>query len=230
MSAPKPVDLGTIVRTFQAIPELKTAGALAGATALHHEHLENRMGRYSFDIDLQNQSEEMESIHRRFSLQTRKKLSLVSKLSEEIYEYQTRIANRIVRIEISRPYLRHRRTYQASKHIAGLFVVSLPDLLFAKVSAFSTRGLPRDLIDLFAVDQQKSISWQKLLEQATRAEDNDYSPTEFHRKLKQHHAECAESRYREELPVSNSPTAAALKQFLKKLLVANQKVALATLE
>jgi hypothetical protein len=86
------------------------------------------------------------------------------------------------------------------------------------------------LIDLFAVDQQKSIHWQKLLEQATRAQDNDYNPTEFHRKLKQHYTDCNQPRYWEELPVSNSPTAAALKQFLKKLLVANQKVALATLQ
>ncbi len=230
MTPARPVDLGAIVRTFEAIPELKAAGALAGATALHHEYLENQMGRYSFDIDLQNQSEDMETIHRRFSAAAKKKLTLVSRLSDEFYEYQIRMGREVVRVEISRPYLHHRKQYRPSKHVEGLLVVSLPDLLFAKVSAFSTRGLPRDLIDLFAAHQQMKIDWHKLLIQATRAKDNDYNPKEFHGRLDQHRHECSGAGYWEELPVTNPPAISALKLFLEELSSVNQKTAQATLE
>ena len=67
MKPPRPLDLDAVVRTFEAVPELTAAGALAGATALHHEHLENRVGRFSVDIVLQNQKETVEVVDRRFS-------------------------------------------------------------------------------------------------------------------------------------------------------------------
>ena len=152
MKPPRPLDLAAVVRTFKAVPELTAAGALAGATALHHEHLENRFGRFSFDIDLQNQTEPVEAVDRRFSSTARKTLRLISRLNQDIYEYEARVGRRIVRVEIARPYLRHRRKYLPSRHVTGLMVVSLADLLLAKVSAFSTRGFPRDLIDLLAAD------------------------------------------------------------------------------
>src|SRR2546429_1558459 len=120
MKPPKPVDLQTIIRTFEAIPELAGAGAFSDANALYLEHIEDQLGRFSLDIDLQNQDVEIETIHRRFSPQTKKNLILVSRLSTEMYEYETRIGNQTVRVEIAKPYLRHRRKYQASKHVAGL--------------------------------------------------------------------------------------------------------------
>lgn len=58
-------------------------------------------------------------IHRRFSAQTGKKLRLASRLSADMYEYQTRVAGQTFRIEIAKPYLRHRRKYQPSKHVPG---------------------------------------------------------------------------------------------------------------
>jgi predicted nucleotidyltransferase component of viral defense system len=227
---PKPLDLNTVVQTFEALPELARAGVFAGANALYLEHIENPLGRFSMDIDLQNPTEDIETVHRRFSAQTKKKLVLVSRLSDEIYEYQTRIGRRIVRVEIARPYLRHRRKYQTSRHVPGLAVISLADLMFAKVSALSTRGFSRDLIDLFAVDQQRNIDWPKLLRAAARAPDNDYNPTEFHRRLKWHHRECAKPGYVNDLPVSKPPDPTALRQFINRLLAANQAVVEDTLK
>jgi hypothetical protein len=109
-------------------------------------------------------------------------------------------------------------------------VVSLADLMFAKVSAFSTRGFARDLIDLFAVDQRRSIDWQELLAQAARASDNDYNPAELLRKLQSHHDECVKPAYARELPVQRPPAPAALREFIDRLMAANQAVAQATLK
>ncbi len=229
MKALKPLDLPMVLRTFAAIPGLAGAGAFAGANALYLEHIENSLGRFSLDIELQNQTEEVEAIHRRLSPQAQKKLKLVSRLSAEMYEYQARVGGQTIRIEIARPYLRHRKKYQPSKHVAGLAVVSLADLLFAKISAFSTRGFGRDLIDLFAVDQQRDIDWQELLAQAARASDNDYNPAEFLRKLQSHHRECVRPVYVRELPVRHPPTPAVLREFIDRLMAANQAVAQATL-
>lgn len=67
MKALKPLDLPMVVRTFAAIPGLAGAGAFAGANALYLEHIENSLGRFSLDIDLQNQTEEVEAIHRRLA-------------------------------------------------------------------------------------------------------------------------------------------------------------------
>ena len=229
MKRPQPLDLAAIVRTFEAIPELKSAGALAGATALHHEHLENRLGRFSFDIDLRNQRESVAAIDSRFSPATRRKLRLISRLNEDLYEYESRFARRIVRVEIARPYLRHRSQYRPSRHVPGLQVVSLADLLFAKVLAFSTRGLPRDLVDLLAAHQQKGIDWEALLLRAANSTDNDYNPAEFHRKLKRHQRECRAAEYWEELPVTKPPSRRELQEFIEALVRANRSVARSSL-
>jgi hypothetical protein len=224
-----PVDLPTVIRTFEALPELAGAGAFAGANALYGEYLENPLGRFSLDIDLQNQTEDIEAVHRRFSPQTLKKLVLVSRLSSEMYEYQTRLGTQTVRIEIAKPFLRHRKPYQPSKHVPGLAVVSLPDLLFAKVSAFSTRGFARDLIDLFALDLQRHIDWQGVLTQAARAPDNDYNPAEFFHKLQWHDRHCAATSYAEELPVAKPPPPSTVRVFIQRLRAANRAVAEKTL-
>jgi len=225
MKAPKPLNQQMVVRTFEAIPELAGTGAFVGANALYLEHIENPLGRFSLDINLQNQTEEIEAIHRRLSPQALKQLKLISRLSAEMYEYQARVGGQIIRIEIARPYLRHRRKYQPSKHVSGLVVVSLADLMFAKVSAFSTRGFGRDLIDLFAIDQQRSIDWPELLAQAANASDNDYNPAEFLRKLQEHLRECSKPAYARELPVTSPPAPAILRAFIERLKVANQAVA-----
>lgn len=230
MKPPRPVDLPIVLRIFREVPELARAGALGGANALYLEHLENPCGRFSFDLDLQNQTDEIETIHRRFPPQARGKLHLVSRLNSEMYEYEARIGAHVVRVELARPFLRHRKKYQPSRHVPGLEVVSLSDLIFAKVSAFSTRGFGRDLLDLFAVDQQRKVDWRKLLIQAARASDNDYNPTEFHRKLKQHHRDCSKTEYLEELPATNPPSASVLRLFINRLLAANQIVTRDTLE
>jgi hypothetical protein len=154
----------------------------------------------------------------------------VSRLSDEIYEYQARVGKRVVRIEIAKPYLRHRRKYQPSRHVPGLAVISLEDLLFAKVSAFSTRGFARDLIDLFAVDCQRKIDWVKLLRQAARAPDNDYNPTEFHRKLKWHYCECSKRKYVDEMPVAKAPNSLQFRRFIQRVLAANRTVVKETLK
>jgi len=103
------------------------------------------------------------------------------------------------------------------------------DLMFAKVSAFSTRGFARDLVDLYAIDQQRKIDWKALLAQAGRASDNDYNPAEFHVRLQLHGRECATAGYREELPVTNPPPVNAFRLFMKRLQAANQAVVRKTL-
>ena len=143
MKAPKPLDLPTVLLTFEAIPELAGAGVFAGANALYLEHIENPLGRFSLDIDLQNQTEEIEAVHRRLSPQARKKLKLA---------------------------------------------------------------------------------------QAARASDNDYNPAEFLRKLQSHHRECVKSAYAQELPVRHPPAPTVLREFLDRLMAANQAVAQATLK
>jgi predicted nucleotidyltransferase component of viral defense system len=229
MKAPKSLDLLTVVRTFQAIPELATAGAFTGANALYLEYIENPLGRFSLDIDLQNQGEQIEVIHGRLLRRTQGRLKLVSRLNPELYVYEARIGSQTVRIEIGKPYLRHRKKYQLSKHVPGLLVVSLADVMFGKVSAFSARGFARDLIDLFAIDQQRGIDWRRLLAQAARASDSDYSPAEFLWKLQLHSRECPKPSYAQKLPVRHLPATDALREFIERLMATNRAVAQAIL-
>ena len=222
-----PPDLAAIVRVFAEVPALAGAGALAGATALHHEHLENRLGRFSFDIDLQTSAEDLESVHRR--LGSAPTLRLLSRLNEGLYEYEARAGRRVVRIELAKPYLRHRRGYEPSRHVPGLAVVALADLLFAKVSAFSTRGFPRDFIDLYAVGSERRIDWEKLLRTAARASDNDYSPAEFAARIVESVQAIRDGGFFEELPVRKPPSPDALCGFADTLARANSRVAQALL-
>jgi hypothetical protein len=92
------------------------------------------------------------------------------------------------------------------------------------VSAFSTRGFARDLLDLLAIDQQRAIDWRRLFAQAARASDNDYSPAEFHRKLREHERDCAKRTYADQLPVARLPDVPTLRRFIQRLLAANQQV------
>jgi hypothetical protein len=90
---------------------------------------------------------------------------------------------------------------------------------------FDPRGFARDLIDLFAIDQQRSIDWRKLLAQAARASDNDYNPAEFLWKLQSRRRECAKPAYAEELPLRHPPAPAMLREFIERLMGANRAVA-----
>ena len=108
-------------------------------------------------------------------------------------------------------------------------MVSLADLVFAKISAFSTCGFARDLIDLFAIAQQGDIDWTELLAQAARASDNDYNPAEFLRKLQSHRRDCSKPVYAQELPVRRPPIPTALREFVERLMEANKAVARLTL-
>lgn len=224
----QPADLAAIVRVFTKVPALATAGALGGATALHHEHLENQLGRFSFDIDLQTRTEELETVHRRLQAGS-SKLRLLSRLNEGLYQYQARVGGRVVRVELARPYLRHRRRYEPSRHVPGLEVVSLADLLFAKVSAFSTRGFPRDFIDLFAASTEKRIDWERLLAAAARAQDNDYNPAEFATRIREQLEAIRDGGFFEDLPVRRSPSVGELEAFAGQLAKANGRVAEALL-
>jgi hypothetical protein len=222
-----PPDLAAIVRVFTEVPVLAGAGVLAGATALHHEHLENRLGRFSFDIDLQTSAEDLESVHRR--LGSAPALRLLSRLNEGLYQYEARAGRRVVRVELAKPYLRHRSGYAPSRHVPGLAVVALADLLFAKVSAFSTRGFPRDFIDLYAVNTERRIDWEKLLRTAARAADNDYSPSEFAARMSESVQAIRDGGFFEELPVRRPPSSDALSRFADILAEANARSARALL-
>jgi hypothetical protein len=98
------------------------------------------------------------------------------------------------------------------------------------VSAFSTRSLPRDLFDLFSVDQQRGIDWRKLLEQSARMDDNDYNPAEFHSNLNLHAAECPSPAYWRDMPVRNPPTVETFAGFVTRLREVNDQVIRSTLE
>ena len=171
----------------------------------------------------------MGRVDRRLDPAGRRKRGLVSRLNEDLYGYEARVGRRIVRVEIARPYLRNRRKYQPSRHVPGLVVVSLADLLLAKVSAFSTRGFPRDLIDLLAAHQQQTIDWKKLFAQATRMADNDYNPAEVHRKLQEQARACRRPGYWKELPVTQPPSRRQLLEFIECLRSANRAVARSSL-
>lgn len=142
-----------------------------------------------------------------------------------MYEYAARVGRETIRIKIARPFPRHRQKYQPSTHVAGLAVVSLADLVFAKISAFSTRGFARDLVDLVAIDRQRAINWPGLLAQAARASDNDYNPAEFLQQLQSHHRDCVKRAYAQELPVRHPPASATIREFILRLTAANRAVA-----
>ena len=121
------------------------------------------------------------------------------------------------------------RPYEPSRHVPGLPVVALADLLFAKVSALSARGFPRDFIDLYAVGTERRIDWEKLLRTAARAPDNDYSPAEFAARISESIRAIREGSFLKELPVKRPPPPDELCGFAEVLARANSRVAQALL-
>ncbi len=217
-------DLDSIKEAFARVPELIRAGTFAGAGAMFHEHLENRFGRFSYDIDLHNAKEDLETVHRRLPTGRGKPLRLVSKLNEDIFEYALKNGPHTLRIELARPYLRPRQKTVRSRHVAGLRVTAFADLVLAKLSALSTRGLPRDLIDLLAVELERSPKWEGLLTRASSAEDNDYSPAELHQRLNRLAEEVSGPEWWEDLPVRTPPDRDTVVAFIGRLKQANEAV------
>lgn len=227
---PLPADLESIKDAFTRVPELIRAGVLSGAGALCHEHLGNPFGRFSYDIDLHNAKEDLEAVHHRLPTGRGKPLRLVSKLNEDLFEYALKTGANTLRIELARPYLLPRQKPVPSRHVAGLKVIAFSDLVFAKISALSTRGFPRDLIDLLTVDLEKSPKWEGWLNRAAAAEDNDYSPAELHQRLSRLAKAIGEPEWWEDLPVRRPPSRAVVAEFIEKLKAANQTVFQETLE
>jgi predicted nucleotidyltransferase component of viral defense system len=210
-----------IAEIFERVPALKDVGVFTGANALYQEHLPNRFGRGSMDLDFVTDGEvsaAREKLHG-------SPLKLVSRRGDFLLHYEMRLSNkRIGRVDVGVPYLKARQAPVASKHFPGVKVLSLPDMLFAKVSALSTRNLPRDLFDLFAAGLEKNINWKKLLSQAGKADDNDYNPQSLDRNLRDQGDDLDKGRFQEVLTVRKMPPEDALKSFIRTLAAANAEL------
>jgi hypothetical protein len=224
MTPPEGVPLAweTVKDVFARYPTLKRMGVLAGAQALVNEHLENRLGRFSFDIDLHT-NRSIEQAHALLTPAERKKIRLVSRANPEMYVYSIATKAGPIRLEVAKPYLRHKRAPSRSKHIPGLKVAHLADLIDAKISALSTRGFMRDLVDLYAANQQQKINWVRLFTAASKDRQNDYSPVEMENNLQRLTAVFKEPI--QDLPCERPPTGTELESFLELLHNVNAFVA-----
>jgi hypothetical protein len=217
-----PLPWETVKVVFAQNPRLKQAGVLAGAQALLNEHLVNELGRFSFDIDLHT-TREVEEVHARFTAEDRKRIRLISRANPEMYVYEISTIVGPVKLELAKPYLRHRLTPVKSKHIPGLKVTHFADLIDAKISALSTRGFVRDFIDLYAAHKQKQLNWRGFLVKASKNPLNDYNPVELENNLK-----LIEQEFRTgtpDLPCAHPPEIRDLKAFLEELRTLNAAVA-----
>lgn len=102
--------------------------------------------------------------------------------------------------------------WEKSKHIPGLKVAQFADLLDAKISALSTRGFARDVLDLFAAQKQRQLNWRGLLIKASRNQLNDYNPIELENNLKLLELEL-EKGTEDVLPCAHPPPIRDLKSF-----------------
>jgi hypothetical protein len=217
-----PLAWETVRRVFAQNPRLKKAGVLAGAQALLNEHLVNQFGRFSFDIDLHT-SREVEQVHSIFTPENRKRIHLISRANPEMYVYEISTGSGVVRLELAKPYLRHRRAPIKSKYIPGLKVAHFADLVDAKISALSTRGFARDFIDLYTAHIQRRLNWRSLLVGASKNPLNDYNPVELENNLKLLELELGASA--PDVPCSRPPRIKDLRAFLEELRTVNAEVA-----
>ena len=178
-----PLAWETVKAVFAQNPKLKRWGVLAGAQALMNEHLENSFGRLSFDIDLHT-SRDLAQVHASLAPRDRKRIRLISRANPEMYVYEIGTRLGPVKLELARPYLVPRLPPVRSKHIPGLKITQLADLLDAKISALSARGFARDLLDLYLAHTQTHPDWRSLLLKASRNQQNDYNPIELENNLK----------------------------------------------
>ena len=217
-----PLDWDTVKNAFAQNPKLKRLGVLAGAQALLNEHLENRFGRYSFDIDLHT-SKEVEQVNALLTPEDRRRIHLLSRANPELYVYEIGTSVGPVKLEVAKPYLVPRLAPVRSKHIPGLKVTQFADLIDAKISALSTRGFARDFVDLYAAHQQRHLDWRRLLIRASRNQQNDYNPVELEDRLRLLEQEFLKDA--QELPCERPPAASELATFLEELRTINADVA-----
>jgi hypothetical protein len=221
-AAETPVPWETVKAVFAQNPKLRHLGVLAGAQALNNEHLENTFGRFSYDIDLHT-AKDMGQVHALLTAEDRKRIHLVSRSNPEMYVYEVDAGLRQVKLEIAKPFLPHKLAPVSSKHIPGLKVVQFADLIYAKVSALSTRRFVRDLVDLYAANEQKTVNWRRLLIKASSEPENDYSPVEFENSLQILEQELQSDT--PDIPCERPPEISDLKAFLGELRTVNVAVA-----
>jgi hypothetical protein len=207
---------------FAQNPQLKRSGVLAGAQALLNEHLENRFGRFSFDVDLHT-LRELRQVHALFTPKDRKRIRLISRTNPEMYVYEIGTSAGRVKLEIAKPYLLPKLAPVESKHIPGLKVTHFADLIDAKFSALSTQGYARDFVDLYAAHEQRRMEWRRLLIKASKNPLNDYNPIELENNLKLLEQEF--QRGTPDLPCDRSPKTSDLTAFLEDLRAVNAQVA-----
>ena len=217
-----PLNWGMVKNAFAQNPKLKRLGVLAGAQALLNEHLENRFGRYSFDIDLHT-SKEVEQVHALLTPDDRKRIHLVSRANPETYVYEIGTSCGPVKLEIAKPYLVPKLAPVPSKHIPGLKVTQFADLIDAKISALSTRGFARDFVDLYTARAQRHLDWRRLFVRASKNPLNDYNPVELEDRLRLLEEEFQKGA--RELPCERPPATNELTTFLEELRAINADVA-----
>ncbi len=211
-----------VKNAFARNPKLKRLGVLAGAQALLNEHLENRFGRYSFDIDLHT-SKEVAQVNALLTSEDRKRIHLVSRANPEMYVYEIGTSRRPVKLEIAKPFLVPKLRPVPSKHIPGLKVTQFADLIDAKISALSTRGFARDFVDLYAAHAQRRLDWRRLFVRASKNPLNDYNPVELEDRLRLLEEEFRKGAW--ELPCERPPASNELTTFLEELRAINADVA-----
>jgi predicted nucleotidyltransferase component of viral defense system len=217
-----PLNWETVKSVFAQNPKLKQLGVLAGAQALLNEHLENKYGRFSFDIDLHT-PRELQQVHALLTPDDRKRIRLVSRTNPEMFVYEIGTRAGAVKLEVAKPYLIHKLAPAKSKHIPGLKVTHFADLIDAKISALSTRGFARDFVDLYAADEQKRMDWRRLLINASKNSLNDYNPIELENNLKLLEQEFQHGT--QGIPCERPPKLSDLVAFLEDLRAVNAEVA-----
>ena len=217
-----PLPWDTVKAAFAQNPKLKRLGVLAGAQALLNEHIENRFGRYSFDIDLHT-LKDVEQVNALLTPVDRKRIQLISRSNPEMYVYEVGTTTGPVKLEVAKPFLTPKLTPVGSKHIPGLKITQFADLIDAKIRAMSTRGFARDFVDLYAAHLQRYLDWRGLLIRASKNQQNDYNPVELEDRLRLLEQEFQNGTY--ELPCERPPTADELMAFLEELRAINADVA-----
>jgi hypothetical protein len=217
-----PLALETVKAVFAQNPTLKRMGVLAGAQAMVNEHLTNEFGRFSFDIDLHTPKDVAE-VHASLTAADRKRIQLVSKANPEMYVYEVSTSAGPVKLEIAKPYLLPKLAPVKSKHIPGLKVTQLADLIDAKIIALSTRGFARDLVDLYAAHKQKPLDLRSLLIKASKNPQNDYNPIELEKNLGLLEQELQKGT--QDIPCARPPKVGELTAFLEELRAINAAVA-----
>lgn len=217
-----PLSWEAVKTVFTQNPSLKKIGVLAGAQALVNEQVDNVFGRYSFDVDIHT-SGDLQQVQSRLTPAERKRVVLVSRANSEMHVYEVQTSFGTVKLEIARPFLPPKRRPVASKSIPGLKLTHIEDLIDAKISAISSRGFARDLVDLYTVHTQRRLNIDQRLLRASREETNDYNPIELENNLQLIERELREGKA--DLPCAQPPDAEVLQGFIGELRAINNRIA-----